>query len=101
MCFDYRFSNCKIAINFSSAKKLDTSLLRKYSEVDLTTLENYISLRDLLHSDNVSEDDKHILSNCILDTFQAHEIYQAMKDWLVEREAARQKPSSGDKFADY
>ncbi len=95
------YINCKIAINFSSAKKLDTSLLRKYSEVDLTTLENYISLRDLLHSDNVSEDDKNILSNCILDAFQAHEVYQSITDWLAEREAARQKPSSDDKFADY
>lgn len=75
--------------------------LLKYSKIDSITLENGISLRDLLYSDNVSEDDKNMLSNCILDKLQAHEIYQAITDWLAEREAARQKPSSDDKFADY
>ncbi len=95
------YINCKIAINFSSAKKLDPALLRKYSEVDDKTFKDIISLRALLHSDNISESDKNILSNCILDVFQAHEIYQAITDWLAAREAARQKPSSDDKFADY
>lgn len=95
------YINCKIAIKFSSGKRLDPALLRKYSEFDCKTFEDSISLKYLLHSDNVSEDDKHILSDCILDAFQAHEIYQAITDWLAEREAARQKPSSDDKFADY
>lgn len=96
------YINYEIAYKSSSVEKLIFTLLPKYSKVDLTTLENGISLRDLLHSDNVSEDDKHILSNCILDAFQAHEIYQAITDWLAEREeAARQKPGSDDKFADY
>ena len=97
------YINCKITTKFPSTEKekLISTLLRKYPEVNLTTLENYISLRDLLHSDNVSEDDKNMLSHCILDAFQAHEIYQAIKDWLAEREAARQNPSSSDKFADY
>lgn len=95
------YINCKIADDFSSVEKLHSMLLRKYSEIDLTTLQNGISLRDLLHSDIVCEKDKHILSNLYLDALQAHEIYQAITDWLAEREAARQKPSSDDKFADY
>lgn len=95
------YINCKIAINFSSAKKLDSSLLRKYSEVDDKTCKDIISLKYLLNSDNISEGDKNILSNCILDAFQVHETYQAITAWLAEREAARRKPSSDDKFADY
>ena len=94
-------NNYKITITFSFSQKLDPILFRKYSKVDLTTLKNGISLRNVLHSDIISEDDKNMLSNCILDKLQAHKIYQAITDWLAEREAARQKPSSGDKFADY
>lgn len=96
------YINCKTAFKSSSEEKLHSILLRKYSEIGLTTRKTGISLRELLHSDNVSEDDKNILSNLYLDAFQAHEIYQAITDWLAEREeAARQKPSSDDKFADY
>ena len=95
------YINCTITYEFSFAEKLYFTLLRKYSELDYETFRDVISLRDLLHSDIVSEDDKNMLSNCILDAFQAHEIYQAITDWLAEREAARQKPSSDDKFADY
>lgn len=95
------YINCKIAIKFSSGKRLDPALLRKYSEFDCKTFEDSISLKYLLHSDNVSEDDKHILSDCILDALQVHEIYQAITDWLTAREAARRKPDSDDKFADY
>ena len=96
------YINCKIAINFSSAKKIAPELFRKYYKFDCKTLEHIISLKDLSYSDDVSEDDKNVLSNCILDAFQAHEVYQAITDWLAEREeAARQKPSSDDKFADY
>lgn len=95
------FINYKTAFKSSSEEKLHSILLRKYSEIGLTTRETGISLRELLHSDNVSEDDKNILSNLYLDAFQAHEIYQAITDWLAAREAARQKPSSGGKFADY
>lgn len=95
------YINCTITYEFSFAEKLYFTLLRKYSEVDDKIFKDVISLKDLLHSDNISEGDKNILSNCILDAFQAHEIYQAITDWLAERAAARQSPSSDDKFADY
>ncbi len=95
------YINCTITYEFPFAEKLYFTLLRKYSELDYETFKDVISLRDLLHSDIVSEDDKNMLSNCILDAFQAHEIYQAITDWLAERKAARQNPSSSDKFADY
>ena len=95
------YIDCTITYEFSFAEKLYFTLLRKYSEVDYKTFKDVISLRALLHSDNVSEDDKNILSNYILDKLQAHKIYQAITNWLAAREAARQSPSSDDKFADY
>ena len=71
-------------------------------EVDLKILKTGILLGDLLYyTNNISESDKNALLNDTLDALQVHEIYQAITDWLAEREAARQKPSSDDKFADY
>ena len=71
-------------------------------EVDLKILKTGILLGDLLYyTNNISESDKNALINDTLDALQVHEIYQAITDWLAEREAARQKPSSDDKFADY
>lgn len=87
---------------FFLPQKISSTLLRKYSEIDCKMLKAGIPLRDLLHSDNISKSDRDMLLDYTLDALQVHEIYQAITDWLAEREeAARQKPSSGDKFADY
>lgn len=99
----FYIDRCDIELKFfpREGKKSISTLLRKYSEVDCKILKTGIPLRDLLHSDNLSESDKDILLNDTLDALQVHKIYQAITDWLAEREAARQKPSSDDKFADY
>ena len=94
------FDRCFLYISRINCQKAFKRLL-KYSKIDSITLENGISLRDLLYSDDNYESDRLVLSNYILDSFQVHEIYQAITDWLAERQAARQKPSSDDKFADY
>ena len=89
---------------FSPQKSISTLLckyFRKYSKFDCKILNTGIPLRDLLRSNNISENDKYILLNDTLDALQVREIYQAITDWLAAREAARQKPSSDDKFADY
>ncbi len=60
-----------------------------------------ILLKELLISDTVSENDKNTIFEYIFNKYPISETYQAITDWLAEREAARQKPSSDDKFADY
>jgi|GEM_PF-3456802 len=94
-----------IKFKFLSPPKSISTILRKYfrkySKIDCKILNTGIPLRDLLRSHNISESDKYILLNDTLDALQVREIYQAITDWLAEREAARQKPSSDDKFADY
>ncbi len=60
-----------------------------------------IQLKELLTSDAVSENDKSRIFKYIFRTYAVSETYQVITDWLAEREAARQKPSSDDKFADY
>ena len=91
------YENNKI---YSEEKSIST-LLHKHSESDCKILETGIPLRDLLHSDNISKSDRDMLLDYTVGALQVHEIYQAITDWLTAREAARQKPSSGDKFADY
>lgn len=90
-----------IRLKLYSEEKSISTLLRKYSEIDCKILETGIPLRELSHSNNFSESDKDILLNYTLDVLQVHETYQAITDWLAEREMARQSPCSDDKFADY
>ena len=61
-----------------------------------------IDLNKLLESDTISQSDKNTIFEYIFKKIPILETYQAMKDWLAEREAAAQgKPCSDDKFADY
>ncbi len=90
-----------IKFKFFLPQKISSTLLHKYSEIDCKILKTGIPLRDLLHSDNISKSDRDMLLDYTLDALQVHEIYQAITDWLAERAATRQKPSSDDKFADY
>ena len=90
-----------IEFKIYSEEKSISTLLHKHSESDCKILETGIPFRDLLHSDNISKSDRDMLLDYTLGALQVHEIYQAITDWLTAREAARQKASSGDKFADY
>lgn len=60
-----------------------------------------LDLNKLLESDTISQNDKNTIFEYIFEKIPISETYQVITDWLAEREAARQKPSSGDKFADY
>lgn len=60
-----------------------------------------IDWNKLLESDTISQSDKNIIFGYILEECSVSKLYQAITDWLAAREAARQKPSSDDKFADY
>lgn len=60
-----------------------------------------IDLNQLLESNTISQNDKNIIFEYILNKYPVSKLYQVITDWLAEREAARQKPSSDDKFADY
>lgn len=75
------------------------------SFIDLERLLDYggflIDLKQLLESNTISQNDKNIIFEYILNKYPVLKLYQAITDWLAEREAARQKPSSDDKFADY
>ncbi len=61
----------------------------------------YIDWNKLLESDTISQSDKNTIFEYIFNKYPISETYQAIKDWLAERAAARQSPSSDDKFADY
>lgn len=81
------------------------NLFKTHPEIILPSLSNtslfFIDLNQLLESNIISQSDKNTIFEYIFKKIPILETYQAMKDWLAEREAARRKPSSDDKFADY
>lgn len=93
-----------IISNFQSSEcyNIIHNLRKTHTEIilDLDGLIN-IRLSRLLGSDTIIQGDKNAIFEYIFKKVPISEIYQAITNWLAEREAARQKPSSGDKFADY
>lgn len=95
---NFQFSECYTTIH---------NLYKTHKEIILSSdisdeLELfYIDWNKLLESDTISQSDKNIIFEYIFNKYPVSKLYQAITDWLAEREAARQKPSSGDKFADY
>lgn len=93
---DFQFSECYTTIH---------NLYKTHPEIIQPVLKSIpsfcIDLNQLLESNIISQSDKNIIFEYILEECSVSKIYQAIKDWLAAREAARQSPSSGDKFADY
>lgn len=93
-----------IISNFQSSEcyNIIHNLCKTHTEIilDLDGLIN-IRLSRLLGSDTIIQGDKNAIFEYIFKKVPISEIYQAITNWLAEREAARQKPSSDDKFADY
>lgn len=96
--------NPMIISNFQSSEcyNIIHNLCKTHTEIilDFDGLIN-IRLSKLLWSDTIIQSDKNTIFEYIFKKVPISETYQAIKDWLAEREAARQKPSSDDKFADY
>ena len=94
---DFEFSECYTIIH--NLYKTHTEIILNPNVSDEPEID--IDLNKLLESDTISQSDKNTIFEYIFKKIPILETYQAMKDWLAEREAARQKPSSDDKFADY
>lgn len=96
--------NSMIISNFQSSKchTIIHNLCKTHTEIILN-LNDLINIRlsKLLESDTISQSDKNTIFEYIFNKYPVSETYQAITDWLAEREAARRKPSSDDKFADY
>lgn len=94
-----------IISNFQSSEcyTIIHNLCKTHTEIilNLDDLINNIRLNKLLESDTISQSDKNTIFEYIFNKYPVSKLYQAITDWLAEREAARQKPSSDDKFADY
>lgn len=95
-------SNSISNFQFSECYNIIHNLCKTHTEIilDLDGLIN-IRLSRLLGSDTISQSDKNIIFEYIFNKYPVSKLYQAITDWLAERAAARQSPSSGDKFADY
>lgn len=95
-------SNSISNFQFSECYNIIHNLCKTHTEIilDLDGLIN-IRLSRLLGSDTISQNDKNTIFEYIFNKYPVSKLYQAITDWLAERAAARQSPSSGDKFADY
>lgn len=96
--------NPMIISNFQSSEcyNIIHNLCKTHTEIilDFDGLIN-IRLSKLLWSDTIIQSDKNTIFEYIFKKVPISETYQAITGWLAEREAARRKPSSDDKFADY
>ena len=101
---DIDISPMIIISNFQSSEcyNIIHNLCKTHTEIilDLDGLIN-IRLSKLLGSDTIMQGDKNTIFEYIFKKVPISETYQAITGWLAERAAARQKPSSDDKFADY
>lgn len=60
-----------------------------------------IDMNEFLESIDVSENDKNIIYEYILEECQIPKMYQTIKDWLSEREALHQRESQVQDFDDF